>query len=165
MAQQASDAFTRRMAANEYAVLHGGGSELDPIDVDSTTPRGALPRPVLAALQEPSQVMSSGDEDMEMDGESSSSSESDDEVVVEGPVVQRLVHAAAKQPQYHARVVKGLRWEDEEVRGRPEPDLDEYFSELDIDNKARIDICRKYAAYLSARTASTKPPVAKKQKK
>jgi len=171
MAQMASDAFTRRMKANEYAVLHGGASAHDALDVDATTPRGTLPRPYPAALniaaeeQWQAQAMSSGDEDLEMDGEELSSSESDNEVVVEGPVGQARAHAAAKQPVYHARVVKGLRWEDEEVRGRPEPDLEEYFSEFEIDTKARIDICRKYAAYLSAKSASNRPPAAKKQKK
>jgi len=157
----------------EFTLLNGtGDNTLTAIDVDNVILPSALPRPdaraLLRATEDELLMESSADECMEMDQDaesSSSSSESDNEVVVEGPVSQRYVHAAAKQPVYHAHVVKGLRWEDEELRGQAEPDLEDYFNEFNLSTKARIELCRKYAAYLSAKSASTRPPVAKKQKK
>jgi len=155
-----------------FTLLNGTGQATDPVDVDQVIlPKNGVPRPeayaLLRATEDELLMESSGDECMELEGDrnSSSSSESDDEVFVEGPVSQRPVHTAAKQPLYHAHVVKGLRWEDEELQGQAEPDLDDYFSEFALSTKARIELCRKYAAYLSARSASNRPPVTKKQKK
>jgi len=166
--------YSNDAAKREAKLLYGTGTVLDPVelnDEDEPKVRG-LPRPrqeAFTELVQQSQIMCS---ESEPDEQGSSSSEegfdlkeSDEEVIVEGPIKKKPT-AGVKQPLYSAAVVRGLRWDDERDQlDLTTPDLGGYFDEFQLTPAERIKICRSYASYISAQIAPARPPVQKKQKK
>lgn len=155
----------------EERLLFGHGTAVDPIEVSDKVRGIPRPRPeAFEHLVEQSQIMCS---ESDAEGEASDSSsgegfdlkESDDEVVVEGPVKKKPT-VGVKQPLYSAAVVRGLRWDDERDQlDLTTPDVGGYFDEFQLTPAERIKICRSYASYIAAQIAPARPPVQKKQKK